>query len=93
VKSRKESSGCSTQKDLLRRQIAQRQREEEEAELLKEAKRFHDEMRQISLQKTTEERRLDRTMEEHREGRRRVRRDASKTIAMGMPLTKPIIDH
>jgi hypothetical protein len=53
------------QKDLLHRQIARRQREEEEAVLLEEAKRLHDEMRQTSLQKTTEERRLDRTMEEH----------------------------
>jgi SNW domain-containing protein 1 len=88
------------QRNLLERQIAQRKQEEEEAQMLEEAKRLHAEMQQIRKEKTREERMVDQMLEDHREQRERLRRknrelanrDTSEQVALGIPLTAQMVD-
>ena len=79
------------EKNLVQRQIAQRQQREEEARIMEEARRLNAEKQMINKRKGREQRMLDRLLEDRREERdalsRRRHRDTSARGALGTPVT------
>jgi SNW domain-containing protein 1 len=85
----------TAQKNLVRRQLAQKAQEEEESRIRDEARRLNIEKQSLNRHKTPEERRIDRVLEETREKRERMKRqnrDVSDQVALGIPITAQTVD-
>ncbi|KAH0793737.1 puff-specific protein Bx42 [Histomonas meleagridis] len=88
------------QRNLAQRQLAQKLQREEEEKMVEEARRLNEEKRQINRSKTSEEKRVDRILEETKEQRRRMKRqrqglahrDTAAQAALGLPILAQTVD-
>ena len=88
------------QRNLAQRQLAQKMQREEEEKIIEEARRLNEEKRQINRSKTSEEKRIDRLLEEAKDQRRRIKRqrqglahrDTAAQAALGLPILAQTVD-
>ena len=85
------------QRARVQRTLAMKKQMEQEEQLREEAKQLREAKREIDHNKTQEERRRDRFLQEQRDERQRIRRktherDISERIALGQTVTNTAID-
>jgi hypothetical protein len=84
------------QRNIVERQIAQRKQLEEEKRIREEVKRLYKERQKVDKHKTTEDRRLEKILEQTQAKKERERRrklDISAQIALGTPITAKMADE
>lgn len=88
------------QRNLVQRQLAQKKQREEEERLREEARRLNEEKRLINKSKNSEERKIDKILQETKEQRQRIRRqkrefanrDITAQTALGLPILLQTVD-
>jgi SNW domain-containing protein 1 len=83
------------QKNMIQRQLAQKKQEQEEDRIREEARKLNEERKLLQKEKTRDDRKIERFLDDSRERREQIKRrnrDISARAALGIPITSQTVD-